>query len=321
MEQKINVAGISIITSLILTLGKLVAGFATSSVSVLASGIHSLVDLLAASLTYFSVNQSQKPADEDHPYGHGKYANVAAVFEALLIGLLVAFILYRSITGLFQSNNNIRFIELGIAVTGVSALINLLISRMLAGAFRRTLTEDFAADYRHTTVNAVTSAAVCLGLVVTKYTGYPYIDSMVAGFIALALIREGYLHLKNSVGGIMDVRLSPEEEEAVKSVLAHHSESYVQYHALRTRRSGPNRYVDLHLVVPRDQVIAFTHALCDRIEKDVHESLPGVQVLIHAEPCRPISGECKNCGIEEAIQSGKAEVTDCRARYYENGFS
>ena len=315
MEQKINVAGVSIVASLVLTLGKLVAGFTTGSVSLLASGFHSLLDLLAATLTYFSVNQSKKPPDKDHPYGHGKYENVAAVAESLLIFLLVAFILFRSLSGLLLGATGIHFAELGIAVTGVSALMNLIVSRMLLGAYKRTLSEAFGADCRHMIVNAATSAVVCLGLVVTKYMGYSFIDPLLAGVIALVLLKEGILHLRKSAGGIMDARLSPEEEEIVTSVLANHSEKYVQYHALRTRRSGPDRYVDLHLVVPRDQIISTTHDLCDHIERDVHEKLPGVHMLIHAEPCRPISGECKNCGIEATMKGDKVQDSDCSARY------
>lgn len=314
MEQRVNVAGISIIASLALTMGKLVAGTAMNSASVLASGIHSGLDLLAALLAYFSVSQAKKPADEDHRYGHGKYENVAAMVEALLILLAVALILYRALPGVLQGGAGVQFFDLGIAVTGVAALISFGVSAMLAGTYRRTMSEAFLADYKHLLVNGGTSAVICLGMVAVRHTGLTVIDPVLAVAVSLVLLKEGYSHLKKSAGGIVDVSLSREEEEAVRDVLASYGGRYVQYHALRTRRSGPDRYVDLHLVVPRDQVIYLTHELCDSIERGIRERLPGVNVLIHAEPCRPVSGECSNCGMDNTLRGGKPGQSDCTAK-------
>ncbi|MHB8158327.1 MAG: cation transporter, partial [Desulfocucumaceae bacterium] len=119
MEQKANVAGISIVTSLSLTLGKLVAGLAMNSASVFAGGIHSGLDLLASVLAYSSASQSKKPADEDHRYGHGKYENVAALAEAIIIIPAVALIIYKAYPGLSSGGEGIGLFELGMAVTGV----------------------------------------------------------------------------------------------------------------------------------------------------------------------------------------------------------
>ncbi|MFZ5631365.1 MAG: cation diffusion facilitator family transporter [Bacillota bacterium] len=319
MEQKVNAAGISIITSSALTVGKLAAGSAMNSASLLAGGIHSGLDLIAAVLSYFSVNQAKKPADEDHRYGHGKYENVSAVAEALLILMAVAVILYKSVAAILHGGAGIRFFELGIAVTGVSALMNFLVSGMLAGAYRRTMSPAFRADRRHLLVNACASAAVCAGIIAVKLTGLTVIDPVLGVMVALILLREGYSHLKQSAGGIVDVCLSGEEEGKIREVLSRHGGRYVQYHALRTRRSGPDCYVDLHLVVPRDQVISLTHEICDAIEKDIRESLPGVNVLIHPEPCRPVSGECGNCSIDKMLRDDELRPADCTARHSQKG--
>ncbi len=314
MRQRVNTAGVSIIASLALTAGKLVAGAATGSASVFASGIHSGLDAMAGGLSYFSVNQAAKPADEDHRYGHGKYENVAAVAEALFMLLAAALILFKALPGIFRGGTEVRLIDLGMAAAGVSALISFLVSAMLAGAYRRTASEAFLADLKHARINGGASAAVCLGMAAVKYTGWTVIDPLMAVAVTLILFREGYGHLKKSAGGIVDVRLSREEEEAIREVLASHGGRYVQYHALRTRRSGPDRYVDLHLVVPRDQVISLTHEICDSIERDVRERLPGINVLIHAEPCRPVSGECSSCGIGRTVRGAEEESADCTAK-------
>lgn len=313
MDRKENVAGFSIIAGLALAAGKLLAGAAMGSAGVFASGIHSGLDTLAAALSYFSVNQAKKPADEDHRYGHGKFENVAALAEALLILLAAALILHRALPGFSGGGSPGRFFELGMAVTLISALISFLLSAMLAGAYRRTGTGAFLDDYRHSLVNGGTSALICLGLAASRFTGLTVVDPALAVLVMLILIREGYGHLKKSAGAIVDVRLSREEEEAIREVLAGHRGRYVQYHALRTRRSGPDCYVDLHLVVPRNQVIALTHEICDSIEREVRERLPGVSVLIHAEPCRPASGECSGCGIGKPARGDGEEGHGCTA--------
>ncbi|MCL6477196.1 MAG: cation diffusion facilitator family transporter [Peptococcaceae bacterium] len=316
MEQKVNVAGISIIISFVLAVGKIAAGTAMNSTALLAGGIHSGLDLMAAVLSYFSVNQAKKPADEDHRYGHGKYESVSAVAEALLILIAVAVILYMSVAAILHGGAGTRFFELGIAVMGVSALINFLVSGMLASAYRRTLSPAFRADRRHLLVNAAASAAICAGIITVKMTGLTVIDPVLGVMVALILLREGYGHLKQSAGGIMDVCLSGEEEAKIREVLSRHGGKFVQYHALRTRRSGPDCHVDLHLVVPRDQVISLTHEICDAIENDIRKSLPGVNVLIHPEPCRPVSGECGNCSIDKMLREGEPRPVDCTARQH-----
>lgn len=314
MDQKASAAGISIIASFALTLGKLLAGSAMNSAAVLASGIHSGMDLLAAVLSYYSASQAKKPADEDHRYGHGKYENVAAVAEAVFILLAVSVIVFRSLPGVLRGGSGVQFLDLGIAVMGVSALLNFAVSGMLAAAYRRTMSQAFQADFRHLMVNACASVAVLAGVAAVKYTGLAVIDDILALMVALLLLKEGYSHLKKSAGCIVDVRLSEEDEELIREVLNRHGGSYVQYHALRTRRSGPDRYVDLHLVVPRDQVISRTHEICDSIERDVLEKLPGINVLIHAEPCRPVSGECARCSIEKISGGDASGPEGCTVR-------
>jgi cation diffusion facilitator family transporter len=300
MDQKVNVAGISIIINFVLTLVKIAAGTAMNSASVFASGVHSGLDLFAAILSYFSVNQTEKPADEAHRYGHGKYENVAAVCEALLILLAVVVIAYRSAPGVFRGGYAIHFPELGIAVMGASALVNFVVLAMLSNTYRRMASPALPSDYRHLLINTCASAVTCAGLIAVRYTGLAVIDRLLAFMVVLILLRDGYIHLRKSAGGIVDARLPEEEEKIIKEVLAAHEGKYVQYHALRTRRSGPDCHVDLHLVVPKDQVISLTHEICDSIERDLQEKLPGVNVLIHAEPCRPAGGECENCGIPSA---------------------
>lgn len=316
METNVRTAGISVVANSALMVGKLAAGAATNSVALWAGAIHSGVDLGAAVLSYFSVNQSKKPADDHHQYGHGKYQYVCAVIEAALIVAAAAMIIYQSVVSFYTGGPALRFPELGMAVTAVSALLSFLVAGKLSGSFRLTGSPAFRADYRHALVNGITSVVICAGLAAIWLTGLRTVDPLMGAVVAIVLLKEGYSHLKESAGGIVDASLPVDEEAKIKEILSRHGGKYVQYHELRTRRSGPDCYVDLHLVVPRDQVIAHTHQLCDAIERDIREILPGVNVLIHPEPCRPVSGECEDCNLDKTGRGAPSGPEDCTARRF-----
>jgi cation diffusion facilitator family transporter len=311
LKKKENTAGLSILTSLVLTLGKILTGIATNSISVIASGIHSGLDLLASALGYYSASQTGKPADDQHQYGHGKIQNAAAVVEAFFILMAVIIMLNNALPAIMRGTAEIVHESLGIIVMATSSIINFIIAAMLGGAYHRNRSEAFREDYRHIMVNGASSAIVCLGLAAIKFTGLAIIDPLLVLLIALVLLKEGYYHLKKSAGAIFDVKLSSDEEGIIISALDQYQERYVQYHALRTRRSGPDRYIDLHLVVPRDQLIYEVNEVCKGIENFIKEKLPGSSILIHAEPCRPLSGECKSCNINKMLN--KDDLNNCTA--------
>ncbi|MEL7658339.1 MAG: cation diffusion facilitator family transporter, partial [Bacillota bacterium] len=231
MKKDDNIAGLSILINLALSLGKILAGIATSSVSIIASGIHSGLDLMASILAFYSASQSAKPADDEHQYGHGKYQNVTAVAEALFIIVAVIIIFKKALPTIMQGKSTILHSELGIAVMGIAAIISFSTSAVLASAYHRTMQEAFWENHRHLMVNGAASAVVCLGLAAVRFTGLNIIDPILALLITLLLLREGYRHLKKSVGGIFDVRLSPEEERIIREVLSEHRKRFVQYHA------------------------------------------------------------------------------------------
>ncbi|MFA4934463.1 MAG: cation transporter dimerization domain-containing protein, partial [Candidatus Methanoperedens sp.] len=106
------------------------------------------------------------------------------------------------------------------------------------------------------------------------------------------IIKASYDLTKRSVSGIMDVKLSDREENIIKSIIAEHYSEFAEYHDLRTRMSGAERYVDLHLVVPKNQLVADAHEFCDHLEKDIKEKIPNLSILIHIEPCET---DCEIC--------------------------
>ncbi|WP_238455541.1 cation diffusion facilitator family transporter [Desulfolucanica intricata] len=291
MDDKMKVARLSIISNSLLTLGKLGVGVYMQSVSVISEAFHSGLDLLAALIAFISVREAGKPADEIHRYGHGKFENLASILEALLIIGAAVLIIVKAVPKL-TGEAEIRSLGLGIIVMGVSALVNFIVSSRLMRVAKKTDSPALAADAWHLRTDVYTSLGVFIGIIVIKLTGITIIDPIIAIVVALFILKAAYDLIKESMGSMLDVSLPAEEEKIIHEVLTHYSDKYLEYHRLRTRKSGSQRHVDLHLVVPKHSPITKSHDLCDQIEEELKNKLFNLELLIHVEPC----GEnCENC--------------------------
>lgn len=314
MDEKQKVARLSIISNTVLTMGKLGAGLAMGSVSVISEAIHSGMDLIASAIAFISVSASGKPADREHRYGHGKFENIAAIIEALLILGAAALIIVQSVPKLF-GGTEVESLGLGAMVMGGSALVNFWVSQRLMSTAKRTDSPALAADAWHLRTDVYTSLGVFAGIIAIKLTGLVILDPIIALGVTAFIVKAAIDLIRESISSIVDASLPENEEQLIREVLEQHSAHYVQFHNLRTRRAGPDRHVDLHLVVPRRKPIISAHDLCDRIEEDVQKNLPGVHVLIHAEPCKPGVSDCTICNFRErGCEPGgekKDECIDC----------
>ncbi|NLI13406.1 cation diffusion facilitator family transporter [Pelotomaculum propionicicum] len=315
MNEKTKVARLSIASNTILTLGKLGIGISMNSVSVISEAIHSGLDLLAAILSFLSVRESAKPADERHQYGHGKFENLASIIEALLILAAAGMIIYNAYPKLFRSAE-VHALGLGTVVMGISAAVNFFVSRKLMQVARKTESPALAADAWHLRTDVYTSLGVLAGIVAIKLTGLTIIDPIIAIAVALLIVKAGIDLIRDSMHSILDVNLPEEDEGIIRDILREHSSSFVEFHKLRTRKAGSQRYVDLHLVVPSEWAINKVHTLCDHIEADIKARLKGALVLIHTEPCAMQCRECSQAD-EEKKRSIKCEPvqgapTTCR---------
>lgn len=292
MDEKAKVALLSISSNSFLTLGKLVVGLSMGSVSVISEAVHSGLDLVAAIIAFFAVRTSAKPADERHNYGHGKFENLSSIIEAILILIAGLMIIDRAIPKL-KEGGEIESLGLGAGVMGISVLVNLLVSRKLLKTARKTDSAALAADGWHLMTDVYTSLGVFAGLGAIYLTGLTILDPIIAIGVALLIFRAAFNLIRESVRSILDVNLPQAEENLIQGILHSYGDEYIEFHDLRTRKAGSDRYIDLHLVVPKYKDIDAVHSLCDRIEDDLRVQLPGVQVLIHTEPC---GGHCEEIG-------------------------
>ncbi|SMB95692.1 cation diffusion facilitator family transporter [Desulfonispora thiosulfatigenes DSM 11270] len=298
MEVKSRAALLSILSNSLLTTLKLFVGIFTNSVSILSEAIHSGLDLVASLIAFFAIRIANKPADEDHHFGHGKYENVSGTIEALLIFVAALWIIYESLHKFFQGGQMQGF-SLGIIVMGISALLNYIVSSHL---YKVSISEDsiaLEADALHLRTDVYTSLGVLLGIVIMYFTKWFFIDPLIAIIVALFIMKEAIEITKRAFNPLVDSSLDEEEEQAIREILIQHSASFIEFHSLRTRKSGSEIHIDLHLVVPKKWSIEKVHAVCSEIEENLKTKYTYCHCLIHAEPCTDVIMKNEDCNSSE----------------------
>jgi cation diffusion facilitator family transporter len=304
MHQSIKnrAALLSIISNSILIVFKLTVGIMMHSVSVVSEAVHSGIDLVASIITWFSVKVSGKPSDEEHRFGHGKIENVAGTIEAVLIFGAAFYIIWEAVHKLRAGTVGIESLGMGAAVMAFSAVANYLVSRHLLNVAIKTDSVALEADALHLRTDVYTSVGVLGGLVAIKLTGIAMLDPIIAIVVALMIIKAAWGLTKIAFFNILDVKLPDDEESIIHDVMSHYKGRNIEYHKLRTRKSGHIRHIDMHLVVPKQMTVEQGHALSHEITAEIEQCLPYSQILVHIEPCRQECNGCITCS--ETAQSG-----------------
>ncbi|QLH74127.1 MAG: cation transporter [Methanomassiliicoccales archaeon] len=310
--QKQKVALLSVYSNSFLVILKLVAGIFMGSISVISEGIHSMIDLVAAVIANYSVRKSGAPADKDHPYGHGKYENYAGVVEAILIFFAAMLIVYEATMRIIKGAP-VEFLGVGIVIMGISAIVNFFVSNRLYKVGIETDSMALQADGLHLRTDVMTSVGVMIGLVLIRITGYEWLDPVVAIIVAVLIVKAAWELTREASKGLVDEQLPPEEEAKIKCVLAFYSKNFIAFRALRTRKSGAERFVDLVLIVRSDMPVAAAHDLCDTIEAEIEANLPNTNVMIHIEPCKK-GDSCPHCRGEliEIVEEPDVECANIK---------
>lgn len=292
-DEKAKIAALSVFSNITLVVLKLIAGIMTGSVSIISEAIHSTLDLLAAVIAFVSVRISARPPDQEHRYGHGKFENISGTVEALLIFVAAIWILAEAYQKIINGGE-VHTLGVGVVIMGVASLANWFISNLLMKTARKTESVALEADAMHLRTDVYTSVGVLVGLGVIAVTKIQILDPIIAIMVALLITKAAWDITVKSFVPLLDAALPSHEEEQIREALdLIMPQGLVGFHELRTRRAGSERYVDMHLVVPRDMSISEVHTLCDLVEIGINERLPMVSVLVHAEPCE--DEDCREC--------------------------
>lgn len=282
----------SIVSNTALTLLKLAMGLLSGSISVLAEAIHSGNDLLASCLAFFAVKKAGEPADDEHGYGHGKFESLSAFIEAAMIVLAALMVMYGATRRIIHGGD--FEIEHGPALLamGISAVVNIVVSRYLFRVARKHDSMALEADAWHLSADVYTSAGVFVALALISFTHLPILDPIAAVAVGFLILFQGGRIGREALGQLLDRSLPADEMALVIGLLAEHDDLYMDYHRLRARKAGRERQIDLHLVTCPQVTVSEAHAVCDHLEQDLCARLPHTRVVIHVEPCD--SQSCAN---------------------------
>jgi len=276
-------AWLSIGTALFTMALKALAYWLTGSVGLLSDAMESVVNLAGALMALAMLAISARPADEDHAYGHGKAEYFSSGVEGALI-LIAAISIGVAAIGRLLAPKPLEQIGLGLIVSMLASLANLLVALILLKAARRYQSVSLEANAHHLLTDVWTSGGVLTGIGLVAITGWQRLDPLVALGVAANIVWTGIHIMRKSALGLMDTALPEAELILVQQVLTGHRQTGVEYHALRTRRAGTRRFVSLHVLVPGEWSVQQGHELLERIEADIRKALPNVTAFTHLEP-------------------------------------
>jgi cation diffusion facilitator family transporter len=289
-REKTVAALSSVVAAVGLTSFKIIVGLLTNSLGILAEAAHSGLDLMAALMTFFAVRVSGKPADREHPFGHGKAENISALFETLLLLATSAWIIYEAVHRLTSPQIHVDVTLWSFLVMGTSIVVDSTRSRILFRAARKHNSQALEADAIHFSTDIWSSSVVILGLVLVllgrAFPGLAFLekgDALAALVVAMIVIVVGGQLGMRSIQALLDSAPRNGEYETIIREVGR-IRPVADVHAVRIRSSGAHWFVDLHVTMDGNTTLADSHRVTERIEKKVQDILPGSDVTIHVEP-------------------------------------
>ncbi|MCR4428944.1 MAG: cation-efflux pump [Caldiserica bacterium] len=280
-NQKISVAFYSVLVGLFLTGMKAIVGISTGSLGIISEALHSLLDLGAALMTFFSVRISSRPADLRHQFGHGKVENISALFESLLLLLTCLWIVYEAMQRLFLKTVSIEVGFWSYFVMGVALILDLIISRVLYAGAKQYGSQALEADALHYSSDIFSSLVVIAGLIGVNL-GIPILDPIAALSVAVLVVRASIKLGIRAVNELLDqapAGLTEKVEKLVRSIPGVEGVSQV-----RLRKSGNSIFVDIVITTARLIPLNQADKLTDLIEREIKNLIPDSDIMIHVNP-------------------------------------
>jgi cation diffusion facilitator family transporter len=281
-NEKKSVALSSVIAAVFITAFKFVVGVMSGSLGIMSEALHSGLDMVAALITYFSVKVSDKPADEEHNYGHGKIENLSALVETVLLLVTCVWIVYEAISRLMSGNTHIEISAWSYVVVICSIIIDVSRSRALSRVAKKHNSQALEADALHFATDVWSSAVVLLGLVSYQFLGWYAADAVAALFVAVIVLIVSYQLGRKAIDVLLDK--SPKDTlKIAKDVLTNYPQIR-NYHSMKARTAGADTFIKINIHFEPDMTLKEVHQVCDRIEAHIKSQISRCEVFIHAEP-------------------------------------
>ncbi len=305
-------AALSVLLSVLLLLAKFWAYSRTNSQAVLSDAVESVVNVVASLLALVVVTFSAKPADRDHPYGHGKIEYFSSAFEGSLITFAAIWIMVEAVKT-YLNPEPIGNLDLGVLVVVLTGVCNLFLGIYLIRLGRSHASVALRASGHHVVSDFWTSAGVALGIVLIRMTGILWLDSAIAVVMGLVLAYSGYLLVRESARGLMDEEDVSVLDDLVLVFNRESREGIIQIHHVKVIRSGWYHHIDAHIVLPEFWTVLQASDRITQFEKKVIESYPyGGEMNYHFDPCRRAycrACDLVNCPVRQAVFEKKLDVS------------
>lgn len=276
-------AWLSIFTALATIFLKSLAWWLTGSVGLLSDALESGVNLAGALMALAMLTLAAMPADDNHPYGHGKAEYFSSAFEGLLILLAAIGIAYAAIVRLLNPQA-LDAVGMGLLVSVIASALNLGTAWILLKVGRSNHSISLEANAHHLLADVWTSAGVILGVGLVWLTGWLWFDPVIALLVAVHILHTGWQLLRRSADGLMDAALPPETIRIIEETMNSYRGEDIDFDELRTRQAGALAFASLHVLVPGDWTVQKGHDYLELIEADLRAAVPRLHVITHLEP-------------------------------------
>jgi cation diffusion facilitator family transporter len=273
----------SIAVAVVVVLLKLAAWWLTGSVALYSDALESIVNVATGIAALAAIRFSAIPADANHPYGHYKAEYFSVVFEGVLIVVAAVSIAIEAWSG-FLHPHVIEQPFAGLPLNILATVFNGAWSFVLLRQGRQRRSPALVADGIHLSADVVTSVGVVVGLLLALATGWLVLDPLLAGFVALAILWQGWRLIRTSIGGLMDEAVDDETLTRIRAAISANAAGAIEAHDLRTRRAGRMMFIEFHLVVPGAMPVSRSHDICDQIERALRAEVSDALITIHVEP-------------------------------------
>lgn len=282
-NKKFQTALLSISVSLVLIIIKVIFGFLTNSISILASAADSFLDVMASSVNFYSIRKSEKPADHDHKFGHGKAEGLAGLFQTFIIWSSAVYLIYLSVLRLLDGEHLVS-VGWGIAVIALSMVVSFFLTRHIKRVAEETGSLILSADSLHYKFDLYTNGGILAGLLVIKITGLNIIDPVISILVAALIIWSTKDILIEAIDILMDKELPPDTVRKIEDVIMGFNPDVKSYHKLKTRNAGSVKFVEFHVVMDHRLTFVESHEIAEEIVRAIKERIGNSEVTVHVDP-------------------------------------
>lgn len=264
----------------------------SGSVALKSDALETVINVIAAACGLWAVRLAERPADENHTYGHYKAEYLSAILESALVLITAAAIGHAAWDGFHHPSPPHATLN-GLLLNGAATVLNLVWGLILLRTGRRRRSPALVAGARHVLSDVWTGAGLVAGLSLMPLTGWWWLDPALAALIAVNVLRVGWEMLRESVSGLMDEAPEPETLEKIHKAIAEAATGALEVHDIRVREAGAVTFVEFHLIVPGTMTVNESHVICDRIEAAIRQVTGRALISIHTEP----EYKAKNTGL------------------------